>query len=258
MSDAGNDQLFAGGDDLLRIEFQADDEEEKDQTEFGDNLDTLRVGNQFEADGIVGSLIALARKAKKENQKLIIGLETDWIPGINVENSLQRQAIAALMKEISAIGEALKSMGLNNVEIIRGSADKLASDLLREADKTHTNLHNIVVMASSNTINSDSFSALRNTDERDRPFLAGIDPTELIKRYTEFGEATNKQLYIRLTQILYMTLELAAGKEPPQLPIIASYDKKMRIVIFLPKAEPIDYEVLKDTYTAEKTALSAA
>ena len=162
------------------------------------------------------------------------------------------------MKEIDGIAEALKSMGLDNVEIVRGSSETLASALLREADKTHTQFHNIVVMASIKTINSDSFAALRNANENDRPFLAGIDPTELIKVYAEFGEATSKQLYIRLTQMLYMTFELAAGKEPPQLPIIASYDKKMRIVIFLPRAEPMDYEVLKNNYAAEKVALQAA
>ncbi|MCX5666748.1 MAG: ROK family protein, partial [Candidatus Omnitrophica bacterium] len=39
--------------------------------------------DQLEADGIVASVINLARKAKYENQKLIIGLETDWIPGYN-------------------------------------------------------------------------------------------------------------------------------------------------------------------------------
>lgn len=214
--------------------------------------------NQFEADGAVGSLIVLARKAKKENQKLIIGLETDWIPGITVENSLQRQAITALMKEIDSIAEALESMGLDNVEVIRGSGNQLASTILNEAEKTHTKMHNIVVMASANTINSDSFAALRNADENDRPFLAGIDPTELIKLYTEFGESVSKQLYIRLASLLYMTLELAAGKEPPQSPIIVSYDKKLRILILLPKADPIDYEMLKNNYAAEKTALAAA
>ena len=213
---------------------------------------------QFEADGGVSSMIVLARNAKREGQKLIIGLETIWIPGINVENSLQRQAITALEREIDGIAEALQSMGLDNVEIIRGSGEKLASDLLSEADKTHTKLHNIVVMASTNTINSDSFASLRNADESDRPFLAGIDPTELVKLYAEFGESVSKQLYIRLAGLLYMTLELAAGKEPPQTPMIASYDRKLRIVIFLPRAEPMDYETLKNNYKAEKTALQAA
>jgi hypothetical protein len=214
--------------------------------------------NQFEADGAAGSLIILARRAQRENQKLIIGLETDWIPGINVENSLQRQAITALMKEIDSIAEALQSMGLDNVEVIRGSGSQLADSLTKAAKDSNTKMHNIVVMASANTINSDGFASLRNADESDRPFLTGIDPTELIKLYTEFGEAVSKQLYIRLASLLYMTLELAAGKEPPQSPIIVSYDKKLRILILLPKADPIDYEVLKNTYAAEKVALQAA
>ena len=223
------------------------------------NIESLKKNlNQFEADGAVGSLIVLARKAKKEDQKLIIGLETDWIPGINVRNSLQRQAITALMKEIDGIAEALQSMGLDNVEVVRDSGEKLASAILSEAEKTHTRMHNIIVMASANTINSDSFAALRNSDENDRPFLTGIDPTELIKLYTEFGEAVSKQLYIRLASLLYMTLELAAGKESPQSPIIVSYDKKMRVLILLPRADPIDYETLKNNYAAEMAALQAA
>jgi len=119
------------------------------------NIESLKNNlNQFEADGAVGSLIVLARKAKKENQKLIIGLETDWIPGINVGNSLQRQAITALMKEIDSIAEALQSMGLDNVEIIRGSGNQLADAILaaKEAGNTSIKMHNIVIMASANTM----------------------------------------------------------------------------------------------------------
>ncbi len=234
-------------------------EKEKVPSETRSATEVLKKNlNQFEADGAVASLIVLARRAKRENQKLIIGLETDWIPGINVKGSLQRNAINALMKEIDSIAEALQSMGLDNVEIIRGSGNQLADTILNKAEKTHTKMHNIVVMASANTINSDSFAALRNADENNRPFLTGIDPTELIKLYAEFGESVSKQLYIRLASLLYMTLELAAGKEPPQTPIIVSYDKKMRILILLPKADPIDYEALKNNYAAEKFALQAA
>jgi hypothetical protein len=223
------------------------------------SIEALRKNlTQFEADGAVTSLIALARRAKREDQKLIIGLETDWIPGISVEGSLQRQAISALMKEIDGIAEALQSMGLDNVKIVRGSASQLAGSLITTAKDNRTDMRNIVVMASNSTINSESFSPLRNADEDNRPFLAGIDPAELIKLYEEFGEDSSHQLYIRLTGLLYMTLELAAGKEPPQTPTIVYYDKKLRIVIFLPRAEPIDYETLKNKYKAETMALQAA
>ena len=212
--------------------------------------------SQFEADGGVASLIFLARRAKRENQKLIIGLETGWIPGI--KNGLQQKAIFALMREMDSIAEALRSMGLDNVEVVHEGGSELAGVLLNKASQTQTSKHNIVVMASAGTINSDSFAALRNADEGDRPFLAGIDPAELIKLYAEFGESVSSQLHIRLAGLFYMTMELAAGKEPPQTPMIASYDKKMRIVIFLPSAKPMDYEMLKNNYAAEKAALQAA
>ncbi|MDP3790576.1 MAG: radical SAM protein [Candidatus Omnitrophota bacterium] len=234
-------------------------EQEKVSAETKAAIESLKKNfAQFEADGGVASLIILARRAARENQKLIIGLETDWIPGLSVKSSLQKQALSALMKEIDEIAGALRSMGLDNIEIIHGSGGDLAGLLTKAAKDSNANMHNIVVMASVNTINSASFEPLRNAPENDRPFLAGIDPTELIRFYEEFGEATTKQLYIRLTSLLYTSLELAAGKEPPQLQIIVSYDKKMRIVIFLPRAEPKDYEILKNTYAAEKTALQAA
>lgn len=53
-----------------------------------------------------------------------------------VEGSLQRQAITALVKEIDGIAEALQSMGLDNVEVIRSNGEKLAGALLGEAEKT--------------------------------------------------------------------------------------------------------------------------
>ena len=185
---------------------------------------------QLEADEGIASLIIMARKAKRENQKLIIGLETNWIPGINVKNSLQKQAMAktGLMKEIDSIGKALERMGLDNVELVHESVERLADVLIERADKTHTKMHNIVVMASKNTIYSTSFEPLMNADINDKPFLTSIDPTELIKLYEKFGELSDKQLHIKLASLFYMMLEVAAGKEPPEAPWI-KYDSVMRI-----------------------------
>ena len=59
--------------------------------------------------------------------------------------------------------------------------------------------------------------------------------------------------------MLYMTLELASGKEPPNIPTIVSvsYDREKRLVIYLPKAEPRDYQKLKEIYKAEAVALQS-
>ena len=222
-------------------------------------MDLLRKNfNQFEADGGVAALIVLARKAKRENQKLIIGLETDWIPGLNVKNSLQSQAIAALMKEIGSIGEALESMGLDNVEIIRGSGDSLAGAVMQRAEDSCTDMYNVIIMASKDTVYSDNFKVFRDAGDGNRPFLTSIDPKKLSESYARFGESLRKQLRIRLSSFLYMTLEVAQGKRPPETPWI-KYDSVMRILeLELPAAELIDYDALKKTYKAEATILHAA
>lgn len=214
--------------------------------------------SQFEADGAVGSLIILARNAKRENQELIIGLETDWMPGSNIKNSFQSQAIAALMKEIGAIGEALESMGLNNVKIVRGSGSQLAGAIMQRADDSHTDMRNIIIMASKDTVYSDSFAIFRNAKEGNRPFLTSIDPKELVEAYEKYGESLSKQLRIKLTALLYMTIEVAQGKKPPEVPWI-KYNSVMRMLeLELPAAELIDYDALKETYKAEKAVLHAA
>jgi guanylate kinase len=209
-------------------------------------------------DSPIAPLVYMARKAKREDQKLIIGLETDWIPAMDNRRSLQSAAIASLMKEIQSIGETLASMGLNNVEIVRSDSHALANAVIKAAVRAKTDMRNVIIIASSDTIYSDSFTILRNTRGGDRPFMAAIDPQELVRAYEKLGEATGSQLHITLKDLLYITVALAAGKEPPKTPLIVTYDKNMRFVIFMPKAEPMDYERLRDTYKAEAVALAAA
>jgi hypothetical protein len=163
------------------------------------------------------------------------------------------------MQEIRSLPEALRSMGLDNVILIMDKAgDELKDAILTEAQKTHTKLSNVVVLASNATIQSGSFACLRSTPEEARAFLAAIDPSELEKYYRGPRDAA-KELDINLLELLSIALELAAGKEPPNIPIISSYDKARRIVVILPKAAPKDYDTeLRDVHRARKSALQAA
>lgn len=213
--------------------------------------------NQLDAGGLVSSAIKLASQAEPKDQKLIIGLETDWIPGMDVENSLQRQAIAALMAEIHGIAGKLRSIRPSNVEIVCGNAKSLAGSLMKAASDSNTDMRNVFVMASKSTITSDSFKPFRDAPKDNKPFLTGIDPEELAKLYRQFGESVSSQLYIKLTSLLCMALEAAAGKEPPQVSWI-KYDSVNRILIIIPGAEVMDCEKLKDKYKAELGALQAA
>ncbi|RKY40640.1 MAG: hypothetical protein DRP85_08220, partial [Candidatus Makaraimicrobium thalassicum] len=126
--------------------------------------------------------------------------------------------------------------------------------LLKEADRTSTKLSNVVVLASNDTINAERFKRLRSTREEKRAFLAGIDPTELNKTLSSDSEIN----IIQIIEMISIALELAMGKDAPDLPVIVSYDKTLRIVIFLPKAEPLEYEELKQLYKMRRLALQAA
>lgn len=214
--------------------------------------------SRLDSDSIIGSMIVLARRAKLQDQKLIVGLETDWIPGYAEKGSLQQGAISSLVREVESLDETLLSMGLENVVVIHKSKDELATAVSEEAVKSNTKLSNVVILGSSATLNSDAFASLRSTPDEARAFMAAVDPSELESYYKDHKSDTNEQLTIRLMEMLCMALELAVGKEPPQLPIIASYDKALRIVVFLPKAEPADYEELRRFYNAAQKALQAA
>jgi len=213
--------------------------------------------SQFEADGAVGALMVLARRAQRENQKLIIGLETDWLPGANIKGSRQRTAIALLVKEMNMMEKALRSMGLDNIEIVRGSGDELALSLATIAKDTGTHMRNIVVLASKDTVYSPGFKAFRTANKDNRPLLSGIDPAELFKLYEEHGEAAGEKFHIELTNLLYIALEIAAGKEPPSVSWI-KYDNDASVWIFIPRAEKISYEELMKSHKAEVVALQAA
>ncbi|MFC1548852.1 hypothetical protein ACFL5E_02725 [Candidatus Omnitrophota bacterium] len=211
--------------------------------------------HEFEAEGIVSALIILARKAKREGQNLIIGFETKWIPGFD-DDALQHMAINPLIQEIRSIAKKMRDMGLDNVQVIEYGGDqeyRLADEILDAAIETNTDLSNVVVLASAATINSQGFEKLRSTEDEQRAFLAGIDTSEI----SDFS-GTNEELYIRITEMLSIALELAAGKSAPGLSIIKEYNKALRTVIFLPKAEPVDYEKLQEMYKLQQSALIAA
>jgi hypothetical protein len=98
---------------------------------------------------------------------------------------------------------------------------------------------------------------LEGLGKEERPFLAAVDPTEL-EAYYKTMRNPSEELDIKITEILSIALELAAGKEMPNIPGI-KYDEARRMAVFLPKAEPVDYDKeLKARYDARLKALESA
>ena len=239
-------------EDIVTIaEKQKDPELLADVSGLRGNISTLM------AIGFIGSMSTIGYRAKEEDQKLIIGIETDWIPG-NEEGEMPHSAINSLLREIDSVGETLKALGLDNIQIIRRSKETLASKLLDEAESSSTSLSNIVVLAAKDTISSESFDALKSTDTKRKAFLAGVDASLLNVFYKKNKNNPDKQLRINIIKMLLLSLELASGKNISRDNLILTYDPKLRRVLFLPKPDPVNYNQLKEQYLHDRKSLIAA
>lgn len=215
--------------------------------------------DQLEADSTVAAIVVMARRAARQGKEnCIIGLGTDWIPGIDKTGyGTQHDAINLLMKEIDSLNSTLRLMGVDNVEIIHESEKSLVDSILKSADATHTRLSNVVVLASKDTIADFDKKLGANIDAKERPFLAAVDPEELDRWYRENTD-NESQIDINIVEMLSIALEMAVGKEKPNLPIISGYDSDRRLLLLTPKPAPFKYWRLKEIYEARLTALRAA
>ncbi|MBN1354377.1 MAG: hypothetical protein JW994_06895 [Candidatus Omnitrophica bacterium] len=218
--------------------------------------------DQFEADSIIAGIILLARKAAREKSRLIIPIETDWIPGYADKRSLSHEAAEKLMAAIRDIPKMLRAKGIRNVKIIHKRSgesleewlDEVKGNLKRPDDMSH-----VVILGSVDTINYINESGLRNVKREKRPFMAAVDAEKLKSFYDEYDiSLMSDQIYIQIMDMLSLALEIAAGKTAPNISIIKHYDAINRIVMFLPEPVKIDYDALLDIYKLKRKLLQAA
>ena len=195
-----------------------------------------------EAITLIDTLRLRAFEAKGRDQKIIIGFDTSWIPGLDSE---QGMAIQSLLSEIYRL---TKTDGLENIIVLRGKGASLASTIMKRAEETGTPLSNVVVLGSETTVQSDEFAGLRSTDTEQRAFLAGVNPKNL-----------TENSYIRVLEMLTLAVKLAFGEiDSVPDPKISASKLGPRLWIFIPEAEPFDFKELKQIYDNQLQALVAA
>ncbi|GEM_PF-4610017 len=174
-------------------------------------------------------------QAKEDDRPVILALGTGWIKGYEKGRYLQYDALNPL---ITSIREFCKEKGITFVD--RDDAELL--DAIEKAKDGRTNAR-VIVLAGQETVESPEFKALR---EDMNNFLVGVNNEEL-----------TVDSYMRLMEMMTLTLNLAFDREVdldnPNI-IIRKHNKFPNIYIFIPKAEPMDYEILKEIYKIQTFA----
>ncbi len=203
-----------------------------------------------EVQRLFDQLVARAYEAKRKNEGVIVGIDTSWIP------DMQRAAIQGLVNELTKLSE---KKGLNNIIIVRGNAEGLASEVSSKMDELSrdTNkfmkipLSNIVLLGKEGIFDGSAFDWLRPGDDASKwAFFAEVSRLE---SFPETGD-------VRLLRMIEIALRLAFdGDTIINDPfILVSEGETARNFIFIPTAGKLELEVLKARYNAETEKIASA
>lgn len=176
-------------------------------------------------------------QAQPQSQPIIVALGTSWIKGYEKGRYLQYDALNPLVGSIRTYCES------KGIPFIVEEDDKLLAHINAERAKEGKADAKVVVLAGKDTVTTDDFATLRN--DRENAIVVGVDNQEL-----------TTDSYIRLMEMLTLALKLFAGLEISldNAHITITKDNERHLYIFLPHAEPMDYEQLKMLYEVQKFA----
>lgn len=180
------------------------------------------------------------KEAQEEKKKIVLAIETDWIP------KAQKILIQELLQEIRKLDKS------GTIKIVTSDSKNLSEDLKGAISKENIPYKNVVILASQSTVEDGGLSwikAINDTDEASA-FLVGVNPMKL-----------RDDSYIRLLEMLTMALRMSQGEMPlSSHSKIEVFMKNARLFTFIPmpEATPLDIETIKMLYRSQTEPIAAA
>ncbi|MFH1189802.1 MAG: ATP-binding protein [Candidatus Omnitrophota bacterium] len=182
-------------------------------------------------------------QAPPQAQPLIFALGTSWIRGYKRTKGgeafeyLQGKDLNELITSTRTYCES------KGIPFIVDDDDELLARINEEKARPGKENARVIVLAGKDAVVSDKFAALRNDGKN--AFVVGVDNKEL-----------TDDSYVRLMEMLTLTLKLSMnfGIPPDSTPINIVWDDRLHIYIFIPHAEPMDYEQLEMRYEVQQSA----
>lgn len=168
-------------------------------------------------------------QAKQQKSPLIVALGTSWIKGYDGAKGLQHEALNPL---ISRLRSYCKDKGILFVDACDASLAGVISEMRSENTGSR-----VIVLAGEETVKSNDFRHLR---EDIRVLLAGVDN----KNMTDAS-------YVRLMEMLTISFRVAFGHPIDDSNTDLDLIVDNGFILFIPKAEPLEYEDLKAVYKVQ-------
>jgi len=217
---------------------KAEDEPEEEE------LSEFEAGEKAVAEKFIDALLvqveARAIEAKELGQKIIIGIDTGWIP--------EEQQISVMSGLLNRLNRLSRQKGLDNI-IIRRRKDgaRLPAVIRKDMEETGTPLGNVIILGREALLGGKTFDSLRGAEGADGAFFAGVRLPE------DFKEDS----YVRLIEMLTIAVNLAFGEEVSQEehPYVLFKEVRDRFYVLIPDATAYDYEILAKLYRIQKTVI---
>lgn len=219
-------------------------EEEKENKPAEKELSAFEAKEKVIAERFMDVLLvqveARAIAAKELGQKIIIGIDTGWIP--------EEQRISVMNGLLNRLSRLSKQKGLDNI-IIRRRKDgsRLPALIRKDMEDTGTPLGNVVILGQEELLGGKAFKSLRGTEGREGAFFAGV------RMPKEFKEDS----YVRLLEMLTIAVNLAFGESVSHEdhPDVVFEEVHNRFYVLIPDATAYDYETLAKLYRIQKTVI---
>lgn len=196
----------------------------------------------------VDELVIRVFETRSNGEKVIIGLDTSWIP-----EEAKVEGFQALLNAVSRLQQ--QSGGIKNLIVKVGKGEELAGEVVREIDHNGIRPENVIFLGNNDEIENVSFKTLREK----KVFFFGIDPRKISSDKHKYD---GKASYIRMIDILRAAAILAfsgAGPGVSDIPGMEEIIKKGdRYWVFVPKAERYFINILTSEYQRESEALHFA
>lgn len=166
-------------------------------------------------------------RAQQPAQPIIIALGTNWIKGYRKDEYLQYDALNPL----------ISNMG-NHPQLIVGDDKSLLAEIRKKMDEKGFENARVIVLADEEVVTKE----LTELDNG-KNVLLGVD-----NKYLTVDS------YVRIMEMLEIAAKLAIDPDTPPYSINIPIEKRGNFWIFVPRAEPMNYERLKAIYEVQKFA----